>query len=186
MKPWFWAGCAVAALAALPSPGRAANSATCHTSASHVVVERPREDFAGMDFLIKAKARPDAEVPCLYRAGKGDFELDVSEDAYFFLGLQGRFLVLDGGTGPTRSLVVYDLDARRKVFEATTSGEDTQVTDKGVTFWMQTGPGTARNCKPYKEYAASGLGAAVETHATFDFASTALRRSSRTRCVATQ
>ena len=186
VKRRFLTGFALAALAAFPRPGQAEDAPTCHAGATHVVVERPREDFAGSAFLAKARTGPDAPVPCRYEAGRGDFEIDVFGDAYFFLGLRGRFLVLDGGTGPTRSLVVYDLYARRKVFEATTSCQDTEVTDRGVTFWMQTGRGTAGNCKRYGEFARSGLGAAVETRATFDFGSAALRRSGRTHCVATQ
>lgn len=187
MKHLLGIGCGFAVLLACLSPVQAESSAKCHASTSHFVIEDEASgDFGGQKFLVKAKAGPDAKIPCVYKAAKGDYELDVSEDAYFFLGLQSRFLVLDAGTGPIRSLLIHDLDARKKVFEATTSGEDTQVSEQGVTFWMQTGEGTAKNCKQFKEYAKEGLGAAIETRATFDFASLELRKSNQTRCVATQ
>jgi hypothetical protein len=187
LKQSIWAGCALAALLAISSPGHAEEAPKCHVSATHVVVEREsKQDFGGMSFLVKPKAAPDAQVPCVYEASNGSFEIDVSEDAYYFLGLQGRFLVLDAGTGPVRSLVVHDLDKRRKIFDATTSGEGTKVTDQGVTFWMQTAQGTAKNCKQFKEYAEQALGAAIETLATFNFASLKSRKSDQTRCVATQ
>ena len=186
MKHYLWAGCALASLLAISSPSRAESSPTCRVSDAYVIVEREREDFGGMDFLVKPKAARDAQLPCTYEAVQGSFEIDVSEDAYYFLGLQGRFLVLDGGTGPVRSLVVYDLEKRRKIFEETTSGEDTRISDQGVTFWMQTAEGTAKNCKRFKEFAKMLLGSAIETRSTFDFGSQELRKSGQSHCVSTQ
>jgi hypothetical protein len=186
MKQFLRAACGLASLSAVTLPVQAEPVLHCHASATHVVIEREREDSAGQDFLVKVKAGPDAKIPCVYQVAKSDYEIDGSEDEYFFLGLQGHFLLLDGGTGDVRSLVVHDLNARKKVFEASTSGEDTQVTEQGVTFWMQTGEGNAKNCKPFKQYAKSGLGAAIETRATFDFASLQLQKSTQTHCVATQ
>lgn len=186
MKHGLSAACGLTILLAVSLPAQAEPALNCHASATHVVIEREREDSAGQDFLAKAKASPDAKIPCAYQVAKGDYEIDGSEDEYFFLGLQDHFLLLDGGTGSVRSLVVHDLNTRKKVFEASTSGEDTQVTGQGVTFWMQTGEGNAKNCKPFKQFSKSGLGAAIETRVTFDFASLQLQKSAQTHCVATQ
>jgi hypothetical protein len=186
LKQWLWAACGLAALLAISSGSRAEGSLGCHVSATYVIVEGEREDGWGKNFLVKPKADPNAQVPCTYEARQGDFEVDVSEGAYYFLGLQGRFLVLDGGTGPVRSLVVYDIEKRRKIFEETTTGEDTEIGDQGVTFWMQTAEGTAKNCKQFKEFKKMLLRSAIETRSTFDFASLELRKTDQSRCVATQ
>ncbi len=187
MKRWLGTGSGLAALLACASVAQADNAAKCHASTSHVVVEDEADgDFGGRKFLVKTKAGPDANIPCAYKPAKGDYEIDVSEDAYYFLGLQGHFLVLDGGTGPIRSLTIHDLKMRMRIFDATTSGEDMQVSEQGVTFWMQAEDGTPKNCKKYKEYAKEGLGAVIEVRSTFDFASSELRKSNQTRCIATQ
>jgi hypothetical protein len=172
--------------AALPA-AQAQSAPKCHASASYFVIEdEANNDFGGQKFLVKAKASPEAKLPCVYKVDKGDYEFDVSGDAYYFLGLRGRFLVLDAGTAPMRGLIVHDLAARTTVFEATTSGEDTQISEQGVTLWMQTEDGTPKNCKEYKGYIKRGFGAAVETRSTFDFASLEVRKSKQTHCVATQ
>jgi hypothetical protein len=173
-------------IAALSS-AQAQSAPKCHAGTSYFVIEDEADnDFGGQKFLVKAKASPDAKIPCVYKVDKGDYEFDVSGDAFYFLGLQGRFLVLDAGTASMRSLIVHDLIARKNVFETTTSGENTQVSEQGVTFWMLTDEGTPKNCKKYKEYAKQGLGAAIETRSTFDFASLEARKSNQTHCIATQ
>lgn len=186
LKQGMRIGCIIAALATSGASARAESSATCHASGGYIVVERERDDFNGMNFLVKTRPHVDSETPCTYQVEKGDFEIDVSENAFLFWGLSGRFLVLNSGMSAMRTLVVYDLDQRKPIFEATTTGKDVKVADQGVSFWLYTGPGTAKTCKQYREYAKSGLMPVVETRATFDFASGALRKSTETHCTVTQ
>ena len=173
----------LAALSVGLSSAPASDTVTCHTNASYVVIEGKNEDSGGHKYLVQTKATPDAKISCDYKPAKGDFEIDGSDDAYYFLGLRDHILVLDGGTSPVRSLYIYDLKNWSKIFEATMSREDLVVSEQGVSFWMQTDKGTPRNCKKYKQYAKDLLNAAIETYSTYDFATAEIHKSDETRCI---
>lgn len=171
------------ALLASAGPVRAANPAVCHADANYLVIGRERDEDVGTDFLVR---KAEASKACAFQKKEGDFTVGGPEDAYFFVALKGNLLLLDDGTGPSRTLIVYDLNTRQKVLEAPYSDDGKTITDQAMTFWMQTGEANAANCKRFKEYQKSGFGAVIETRTVLDFASASLNKGTQTRCTATQ
>ncbi len=173
---WGWAGPTMAAPVA----------PKCLTSDDFFVVYRESQLGPGSDILARRKG-PDAPTTCTFAKVAGDFEVGGKDDADYVLGLSGRMLVMDRGTGPTRMLVIYDLAARKAVL---TLGYDSSAPVKveagAVIFSAITGKATAKTCPKFKEYTKQGLDAAMTVETRIALPSLARSTSGAARCIAQQ
>ncbi len=172
-------------LAAIPLAATAAGKTACHDGGRYRVVAKATESV-GTDLLIKYTARGRSIPPaCRYVVSAGDFEIR-NERAEYFLGLRGALLILDSGTAPEpRGLIVWDLEKRQKVFTGTYS-PPYSIDAAGMRFWAQSGEATDTTCPQAAGWRANGLGAALETETTLNFADLSLTPSVNTRCSARQ
>jgi hypothetical protein len=171
-------------LAAIPLAASAAGKTVCHDGGRYRVVAKATESV-GTDLLVKYAARGRSIPACRYVVREGDFEIR-NEKAEYFLGLQGALLILDSGTAPEpRGLIVWDLEKRQKVFTGTYS-PPYSIDAAGMRFWAQSGDATDATCPQAAGWRASGLGAALETETTLNFADMSLTPSANTRCSARQ
>jgi hypothetical protein len=171
-------------IAAIPLAATAAGKTACHDGGRYRVVAKATESV-GTDFLIKYTPRGRSIPACRYAVRAGDFEIR-NERAEYFLGLQGALLILDSGTAPEpRGLIVWDLEKRQKVFTGTYS-PPYSIDAAGMRFWAQSSEATDANCPQAAGWRANGLGAALETETTLNFADLSLTPSENTRCSARQ
>lgn len=133
--------CAVAAPAAPPT--------VCHVSGIYLVIARERPDQTGSDFLIRKTNDAQSGAPCTFSYKPGDLRMPASpelENAWYFLALSGRRMVLDAGTASQhRKMIIVDLPTGRIVKEFDTF-QEAQVKN-GIAYITNPGRrGTRRMC----------------------------------------
>lgn len=169
---------------ALALPALAGGPAVCHDEGRYRVIARPT-DAVGTDFLVKRHLRGRSLPPCRYLPRPGDIEIP-NEDAEYFLGLQGDFLVLDSGTAPEpRGLRIWDLAKRQKVYSGSYS-QPVTIDAGGVRFWQETGPASDAACPQAAHWREQHLGAAMEAEVRMGFADLRVVPLGPTRCSARQ
>ena len=138
-------------------------------------------------FLVKYKTAKDQAMACDYVVAPGDYEVITPGTFYFFMKLEDNFLVLDFGTAPPpRGFDVYDLAARKKVYEGSYSGP-VSFNNQEMTYWDSTKEkATSKNCSSIDEWAKGGLGAEIQAHVTLDFSTLVNKDSGERRCSALQ
>lgn len=153
----------------------------CHKTKGFMVVGRGVVDAVGTDFLIKPMAKKNLSSPCEYSVQPGDFEIP-NETAEYFLGLQRDLLILDSGTGPSpRSLIIWDIAKRKKVYAGSYS-EPLKISPSKLVFWMESTPATEINCPEKSRWQADGLGAAIETKVKLSLLDFKIIKLTNTRC----
>ena len=135
----LWAAPLVLALLSIAgqaADGDQAPAVACHRSGDVTVVSRPRAEDPGQDIYVRTSPPGAADSSCTYAPKPEDWIVGQGEpDAV--LALQGRFLVLDSGTGSDRTLKILDTAARTKLVE-TAYDDDTGkfAADAGaITYW---------------------------------------------------
>ncbi len=174
------------AMAGPSPPGAAPAAPVCVSNADFLVVELPHEDAVGSSFIIRdAKAEP--KPACSTAPTPGDVVIGGKDDPYSLLKLAGRYLLLDSGTGPDRSLIIRDLTSGTALFEGGYSDADIAIDTERATFWAASrAKASAANCRDLATITRDGLTPVIETLTTFDFASGELTGSEATRCIAHQ
>lgn len=171
-------------LALFPLLASAADRPVCHDERRFRVIAKPTASV-GTDFLVKQLGRGRSIPPCKYLVREGDLEIR-NENAEYFLGMTGSFLVLDSGTAPEpRGIIIWDLQKRQKMYTGTYA-KPVSIDDRGITFWQQRGEATDANCPQAAGWRAQGLGAALETEVRLDFADMKPVPGAATRCSARQ
>jgi hypothetical protein len=157
-----------------------ADGVTCHTNSQFMIAEKSRNPNVGTDFLVM-KNMPG--MPCEYTATSDSFEISNADEADYFLALTGHYLVLDEGTGPDpRGLIVYDLNAKEKVYSGQYAKPFSAEGDK-LTFWLPTTDvPTADNCPDLAQYTQNGLGAIIEAQTTLDLSTLSKVSLGEMRC----
>lgn len=179
-------GLAVLAIGGAAPVAAAPVAPTCLTSDDFLVIYRESQLGPGSDILARRKT-PDAPAACTFTKAPGDFDVGAKDDADYVVGLSGRMLVMDRGTGPSRKLVIYDLAARKAVLTlAYDSSSPVKVEPGVVVFSAITGRATAKTCPKFKEYAKQGLGAALSVETRIALPSLARSTSGAPRCVPQQ
>jgi hypothetical protein len=113
-----------------------------------------------------------------------DFEFK-NEMAEYFIDLQGRFLILDSGTGPDRGLEIWDIEAKKKTYTIQYS-QPLSIRADAIEFWIEIGEGTSSNCPLYEKWAAQGFGTAIESRVILTLPGLDLMRTYENRCVTRQ
>ncbi|WP_164738508.1 hypothetical protein [Aquabacter cavernae] len=169
---------AQAALAAPPPP-------KCVASAQYQVVYRDRADAVGMDILVqKLDGKPRK---CAFDRKTGDYRIGDPDDPNYVLSLGGNVLVLDQGTGPDRTLGLYDVQAKK--FLLTQDYDDGQPVDVKPTlvrFQAVTGPATAANCPDFKSMKENGLEPSLTQAAEVALPAGKMTLSGKVGCIARQ
>lgn len=173
------------ALSAGAPPAAAAPAQQCVKSDNFQVVYRERTSSVGSDILVqKLDGKPRK---CAFDRKEGDYRVGDADSANFVLGLSGNILVLDQGTGPDRTLQLFDLQTRKPVLTQDYVDEDPVKIEPGkVSFRAVTGPANASNCPDFKSYEANGLGAALTQNAEVVFPGGKMTLSGPTGCISRQ
>ncbi len=156
----------------------------CRENSKYLIITRGSKTGVS-DFLIKSKASSDESIACSYVVDKTDFEIK-SQDATYFLALTRNFLVLDMGTGPARTLKVYNLNNHKKIFTDNYSNL-TSIPNDILQYWRKTTQkATIDNCPKLNEYSNGGLGAIIESYISLDLSTLVKKELGKFRCSPTQ
>ncbi len=174
----------------ISAPAQAAPAVHCASNSLYLVAAVERDGSVGERLIVKNNAA-GTKAACNAKIGKSDFVIGSKDgeddDAYYLLRLEGKYLLIDDGTGPDRTLLIYDLARKARVFMAGYSEEDFDADAKSASFWMSTEQKpTKQNCKDLAEIKKNDLTPAIEIRATFDFTTGTLSKSTQARCVAHQ
>jgi hypothetical protein len=181
----------VLALLALPlvsfaGPTSAAEPVQCLQGEGFQVAYRERADSVGTDIVVRS-VTGTGKPACTLKKQPGDASIGGRDDANYVKGLSGRFLVLDQGTGPDRTLSIIDLATRKPVVSVGyDDNEPVEIKPGSVSFWAVTGKGTAANCPAFKEYSANGLEAALIRQTVVSLPEARSQASGPSKCIAQQ
>ncbi|MGU3492849.1 hypothetical protein ACLBXM_02300 [Xanthobacteraceae bacterium A53D] len=159
--------------------------AECKANGDYLIIYRDSTLGPGQDIL----ARKGAPLPstCAWDKAPGDVVVSTHNEADYVLGLAGRFVVMDRGTGPNRTLVIWDLAARKQVLSAGYDDEaPVKVEERGVTFAEITGAATAKTCKSFNAFKKDGFDAVLVETTRLSLPSLARNRTGTPRCIAQQ
>ncbi|MBE7249416.1 MAG: hypothetical protein INR63_31140 [Actinomycetospora chiangmaiensis] len=186
---------------AQPDPG-ATIAWHCYRNAVATVLATDKTNSVGTKFLVRASTA-DPKADCAVEQRPRDSVLGEDgprdETAHIYIGLVGTALIVDDGTGPDRTLVIYEVPTVRKLLETgysvqgncdPTSGcrsEDFSLDDKGLTFWRQIADKpTPKTCPGYAGFMKATGSAAIEERSVFTFANRTVAGSGKKRCTARQ
>ncbi|GGF49985.1 hypothetical protein GCM10007301_06550 [Azorhizobium oxalatiphilum] len=159
---------------------------TCQSNDDYLVIHRESALGPGSDILIRRKA-PGADIACVYRKAPGDQEIKGAQDADYVLGLAGRFLVMDRGTGPSRKLVLWDIPANKAALALDYDDSvPVKVEPTVITFSEITGPATAKTCARWKDVTKDGLTAVLAVNTRITVPALTRSHTGATRCIAQQ
>ena len=171
-----------------PAPDNTVTAAgvECHDSPKYFLVQKSLADSVGSDILIKYKTSSDQNIPCVYTAASGDFEIP-NVSAEYFLAFTDNFLLLDSGTAPPpRGLIAYDLRSRGIAF-TDIYAKAVEVSGDTITYFSKTDQKpTVQNCPDLNTYTTNGLGAVIMSKVTVDLNSLTKNDTGATECMATQ
>ena len=147
-----------------PTPIKGANLEKCYENNNYFVIEQGATDSVGGNLLVKYKSADNQKFDCKYVVEQNDFEIK-SEDADYYLGLENKFLLIDRGTGPhPRAFIIYDLEKRQKVYNASYS-VPVNLENNYFDYWKGVSTKvTKENCPEKDYYENAGLGTAIEEH----------------------
>lgn len=158
-----------------------AGEAQCFQNQHHLVIAQERTGEVGSDFIVRPPAR--GKIKCTFETQDGDIRIGEPEDALYYRGLAGTYLVLDRSTGPDGDLVIYDLDAG--AFEPVIdvpADDDVLIDTDRILYWERTDQGTAENCPAFAEHQAIGFGSVIAEERSFDVATGIVSSSGEWHC----
>ena len=171
-----------ATLAALSGGTALAAAPTCISNAAYLVVEAPHKDSVGNSYIVRDRTAAPKSA-CSIKPAAGDVVIGGADDPYFLLRLAGRYLLIDAGSGPDRTLIIRDLKAGTTAFEGGYSDEDITITAAKATFWATSeAKPTKKTCKDLASILKNGLTPVIETQTTFDLVTGKLQTSKSSRC----
>jgi hypothetical protein len=155
----------------------------CHNSDKYVVMEQPTaSDAVGTNFSIYIKKKATEKVKCPLSTKKISWQIP-NENAEYYLGQTGKFLVLDSGTAAQmRDLVIWDL-AERKKLKTLSYEEPAQLKTYNLNYWVRSKDKvSAANCPNLKELQKMGLEQAIDYQETLNLRTMQINKSQKSRC----
>lgn len=136
-----------------PAPGT-----SCVANERFVVVSRPGEG-PGNDIIARQTTARGSTKACAGGYRPGDTRIARAGEAKYVWGLQGKFLILDEGTGPSiRKLVVVDLARGSEVWSVPYVSEPTpQLSPHGLFFVKYLRIAHKNDCPNAREIVLQGL-----------------------------
>jgi hypothetical protein len=162
---------------------------TCHDRSKYFVITRADTSLnAGDDILVKYKVSENNKIDCNYLKGDNDFELlntpvnAPSSRSQYFSSINDNLLIVDEGTGTTRSFKIYDLDKRALVFGDTYSAGLFDLQNGVLNYWHKTNDVPNKlNCAKIDEYNKMG-GAKIEAKISLNISNPKDREFNEFRC----
>jgi hypothetical protein len=170
------------------------NGNTCYDKKDYLIMTKLDQMNAGSDILVKYKTGKKEDTLCDYSVSAADFEIKnncSNEDvelcyrAQHFKYIKDNLLILDLGTGTSRSFEVYNLDTKERLFEDNyNSGlTDLDLNDNVLTYWRTTKDiPNKENCSKFDEYSERRVGSKIETKVTLDLTNLTKKEFSEFRC----
>jgi hypothetical protein len=166
------------------------NGNTCHDRFNYLVITRTDSlGNAGDDILVKYKTDKNQNIPCEYIVEDSDFELQntcsdktICYHSQYFSNIKDNLLIVDEGTGTSRSYILYDLSKRESIFKDSYSGT-LELKDNTLSYWHTTNDiPNKENCSKLDEYLKMG-GAKIEAKTSLDITNTKDKKFSEFRCL---
>lgn len=185
-----------AAVFANPNPPTAWH---CFRNDQVTVLAHDKVAEVGTKFLVRPTTE-SLKADCEMDERASDVVIGGEPDsAMYYIGLSGRFLMIDDGTGPDRELRIYNLPSTTPVFKGDYSvqgacnpaagceSEEFSIDAGGVTFWMTLPEkATARNCKDYAKFLKVGTDPEIDEKTYFRFATQKVESLKERRCAPAQ
>jgi hypothetical protein len=159
---------------------------TCRLYQKYIVETEERNEV-GQKIRVGLRNAEEAQPSCKID-GPWIFKLEDEEEANYYIGIMGDYLLVDFGTGPDRGFSVYNLAKGSLVFRGIDVG-DLKVRDGRKVFrlWVSSGQeATARNCPDFDENRKGGLMSMVQREADLTLSSGKVTPTGKVRCVPTQ
>lgn len=193
---------AVAAFALLTVAASAAAADTverrCYRNDQVTVLGRANDQGAGTILTLR-KSTPTLRADCVFEDRPTDIVIGRSDEAYYYVALEGPYLILDAGTSPDRGLAVFDGRTGKPILQAPysvsgpcdpTSGcqsDEFRHDGSSLTFWRGTRDiPDAANCPDIQRIRADSLTPVVEERTVFHFATAKAQSLEARRCVPSQ
>ena len=157
--------------------------ANCVDNDKYFIVSREASDYVGSDISIKYKSSPSQNISCEYVKEKSDVEILNHESANFIIALEGKYLLLDSGTGPDpRGLSVYDLEKQKEIFSDKYS-QPVEVGNLAVSYWTESSVKANKdNCPDFFKYQSYGGSSAIDKHVKLDLSTLVKKDLGETKC----
>ncbi len=148
-----------------------ANGNTCYDLEDYFVVTRNEINEPGQNILVKYRKDNEKDYSCEYIVEDGDFELknirtensNTINYAQYYSNLKDDFLIVDEGTGSSRTVRIFDIEKYKEVFNDSYHGE-LNLDGSILTYWRVTRDiPNKENCSKVDEYKKNGVGAQIET-----------------------
>jgi hypothetical protein len=135
----------------------------------------------GTTILVKYKKSPGEKLPCEYTVGPNDYV--IQDEAVYLMGLVGRYVVVDRGTGPSgRDLILYDALYRRRAYIDGYS-RPISISEEGIEYWQPTTvKATKDNCPEFDLLKSYGGVISIERRVRLNPADLSLRDLGEKRC----
>ncbi len=170
------------------------NGNTCYDLQDYFVVTRGEIDEPGENILVKYKKENAKEFKCEYMAEEGDFELkktriensNTINFAQYYSNIKDNFLIVDEGTGTSRTVRIFDIDKHKEVFNDSYHGE-LNLEGSILTYWRVTKDiPNKENCSKVDEYKKNGVGAQIETKVSLSLIDLTRTQFKEFKCLQTE
>jgi hypothetical protein len=197
-------------LAAGPALAAETITWTCYRNAAFTALATENVESVGTRFITR-KSTDSIAADCMIETRPSDRVLGENRpgsddmNAFYYSMLHENFLILDDGTGTSRTLVIFDLATGRKAFsggysvvQGTTDAcepksqcglpDEFAYDEAGLSFWRITGEAaTAKTCANYARLKAAGKPVGMEPmvaeKSLFTFATASVSSLQARRCV---
>jgi hypothetical protein len=153
----------------------------CLVNGDYLVQAKNTLNLASTTILVKYKKSPGEKLLCEYRVGPNDYV--IQDEAIYLMGLVGRYVVVDRGTGPSgRDLILYDALYRRRAYIDGYS-RPISVSEEGIIYWQPTTEkATKANCPEFDLLKSYGGTVVIERHVRLNPVDLSLTDLGEKRC----
>ena len=159
---------------------------SCIASNNYVVVSRTGDE-PGKDIFARPASENSAKS-CNLSQSPGWYHVVKAGEAKSALALQGKFLILDEGTGPSiRRLLIVDLAKARAVWSARYAPEPTpELSSHGLVFRKYLRTARKKDCRNAQKIILQGFTPLYVINGKLSFPDLAFRATGQPHCIAGQ
>ena len=165
-----------------PAPG-----AACVSNDQFIVVSRSA-DAAGDDILARPALPRSTPAVCAFEEMPEAFRVARAGEAKFVLALEGNFLILDQGTGPSiRRLLLVDLAARRELWRSRHVPEPAPtLSGHSLVFQKYLRVARRKDCQNVRRIVLQGLTPLYVVKGEFSLPARVFKATGHPQCIAGQ
>jgi hypothetical protein len=166
---------------------RARDGYKCFRFSKYKVVAKDKGESVGSDIYVKY-SNPNSEFPSCEDIMKECDFIIKNEWAEYFWGIYKDFLIIESGTCPDGSKIIfYNLNTKKKIFESEYYPPVSIDTNGILSFWKTSEtPVTEVNCPGMLKRKSSGLGSAIEKEVLLNLSDFSVSETGETRCSSRQ